>query len=89
MPDSSLRGENLILEEPTISDLGAEDLSLYNPPIIDLSTLIVVQVQPYERQVVPQAVMETNVATSSGNTHIPSTIVTTGGVPPLNQSSLV
>jgi hypothetical protein len=33
--------------------------------------------------------METNVATSSGNTHIYSTTVTTGGVPPPNQPSLV
>jgi hypothetical protein len=38
---------------------------------------------------VSQAVMETNVATSSGNTHTPSTTVTTGGFPPPNQPSSV
>jgi hypothetical protein len=48
---------------------------------------IVLQVQPYERQVVSQAAMETNSTTSSGNTHISSTTVTTGGVSPPNQSS--
>jgi hypothetical protein len=50
---------------------------------------IIVQVQPYERQVVSQATMETNAATSSGNTHISSTTVTTGGVPPPNQTSSI
>jgi len=73
------------MEEPIISDLGAQDLGLHNPPITDLSTPIVVQVQPYKCQVVSQAAMETNVATSSRNTHISSMTVTTGGVPPLNQ----
>jgi hypothetical protein len=77
------------LEEPIISDLGVEALGLYNPPITDLSVPIVVQVQPYEHQVVSQAAMETNVATSSGNTHISSMTVTTGGVPPPNQPSSV
>jgi hypothetical protein len=49
----------------------------------------VVQVQPYKHQVVSQEVMETNAATSSGNTHIPSMTVTTGGLLPPNQPSLV
>jgi hypothetical protein len=89
VPDSSPRGEHLILEEPIISDLRVEALGLYNPPITDLSVPIVIQVQPYERQVVSQEAMETNVATSSGNTHISSTTVTTGGVPPPNQPSSV
>jgi hypothetical protein len=88
-PDPSPRGEHLIPEEPTIFDLRAEALGPYNPPITDLSTPIVVQVKPYERQVVSQAAMETNVATSSGNPHIPSTTVTTGGFLPPNQPSLV
>jgi hypothetical protein len=79
----------LILEEPIISDLRAQALGPYNPPITDLSMPIIVQVQPYERQVVSQAAMETNVATSSGNTHISSMTVTTGGVPPPNQPSSV
>jgi hypothetical protein len=50
---------------------------------------IIVHVQPYEHQVVSQEAMETNVATSLGNTHISSTILTTGGIPPPNQPSSV
>jgi hypothetical protein len=38
---------------------------------------------------VSQAVMETNDGTSLGNTHIYSMTVTTGGVPPPNELSLV
>jgi hypothetical protein len=38
---------------------------------------------------VPPATMEARVATSSGNTDISFTIVTTGGAPPPNQPSLV
>jgi hypothetical protein len=50
---------------------------------------IVVQVKPYERQVVSQEMMETNAATSSGNSYIPSMTVTTGGFPHPNQPSPV
>jgi hypothetical protein len=50
---------------------------------------IVIQVQPYECQIVSQAMMETNVATSSGSTHISSMAITTGGVLPPNQPSSV
>jgi hypothetical protein len=89
VPNPSSRGELSILEEPIISDLGAEALGPYNPPITDLSMPIIVQVLPYERQVVSPATMEANTATSSGNTHISFTTVTTGGVPPPNQPSLV
>jgi hypothetical protein len=89
VPDSSSRREHLILEEPTISNLGAEALGLYNPSITDLSVPIIVQVHPYERQVVSQAAMETNAATSSGNPHTPSTVVTTGCFLPPNQLSPV
>jgi hypothetical protein len=88
-PVTSLRGEHLIPEEPIISDLGAEALGPYNPPITDLSVPIIVQVEPYERQVVSQAAMKANAATSSGDSHIPSMTVTTGGVPPPNQPSSV
>jgi hypothetical protein len=85
MTDSYLRGEHLIPEEPIIFDLEAQDIGPYNPPITNLSVSIIVQVQPYERQVVSQAVMETTAATYSRNTHISSMAVTTGGVPPPNQ----
>jgi hypothetical protein len=55
---------------------------------------IVVQVVPprvthHERQIVLQAAMEENVATSSGSPHTPSTTATTGGVPPPNSPSQV
>jgi hypothetical protein len=89
IPDSSPRGEHSISEEPIISNLGEQDLGSYNPPIINLSMSIIVQVQPYEHQVVSQAAMETNVATYSGNTHISSMFLTTGVVPPPNQPSSV
>jgi hypothetical protein len=80
------REEHLIPEEPTITDLGAQALGPNNPSITDLSTHIVIQFYPYKRLEVSQEEMEPNPATSSGNSHIPSTIVTTGGAPPPNQS---
>jgi hypothetical protein len=84
----------LNLEEPTISDLGAEALRPYNSPITDLSVPIMVQVVPprvthHEHQIVLQAAMEENVATSSGSPHTPSTTATTGGVLPPNSPSQV
>jgi hypothetical protein len=79
----------LILEEPTISDLGAEALGPSETLTTDLSVPIIVQIYPYECQTVSQAAMETNVATSSGNSPIPATTVTTGGVPPPNPPSSV
>jgi hypothetical protein len=85
VPDFSLTGEHLIMGEPIFSDLGVKYLGMYNPPIIDLSMPIIIQVQPYERQVVSQATMETNVATSSGSTYISSTVFTTGGSSLRNQ----
>jgi hypothetical protein len=81
------REENIILEEPTITDLGMQALGPNNPLVTDLSVLIFIQVYPYECLEVSQAEMEPNPATSSRNSHIPSTTVTTGGVPPRNQPS--
>jgi hypothetical protein len=88
-PDPSLRGENFILEEPTISDIRVEALSFYNPLIIDLSMPIIIQVKPYKRQVVSQVAMETNVATSSGSPHIPYMPISKGVFLPPNQPYLV
>jgi hypothetical protein len=88
-PNPSSRGEHLILVKPTISNLRLEAIGPYNPPITDLSAPIIIQVKPYERQVVSQATMDKNVATYSRNPHIPSTAVTTGGFPPPNQPSSV
>jgi hypothetical protein len=76
-------------EEPTISDLGAEDLGPPETPTTDISVPIIIHIYPYRRQTVSHAVMETSVATSSGNSSIPTTVVTTGGVPPPNPPSLV
>ena len=64
MPNPSLREEILFMEEPIISDLEAEALGPYNPPITDLSTPIIIQVLPYERLVVSPATMEAHTATS-------------------------
>jgi hypothetical protein len=76
VPEPALRGDYSTLEEPTISDLGAESLGPSNPLITDLSAPILVQVvppkvTPSERQLVLQAAMEENVATSSGSPHTP------------------
>jgi hypothetical protein len=89
VPNPSSREEISILEEPIISNLEAEDLGPYNPPIIDLSAPIVIPVLPYKHPVVSSTTMEANVATSSGNTVISLMNVTTGGVPPPNQPSSV
>jgi len=40
--------EHLILEEPTIIDLGAQTLGPNNPPIMDLLVPVVIQVYTYE-----------------------------------------
>jgi hypothetical protein len=89
MPNPYSRGEILILEEPIISDLRAEALGPYNPPITNLSMSIIIQVLTYEHQVVSPTKMEENAATSLGNTNISFMVVTTGGVPPPNQQSSV
>jgi hypothetical protein len=46
VPDPSLRGQHSNLEEPTISNLGAEALGLYNSLVIELSAPVMVQVVP-------------------------------------------
>jgi hypothetical protein len=94
VPEPAPRGDYSNLEEPTISDLGVEALGPANPLITDLSVPILVQVvpprvTPHERQIVLQAAMEANVATSSGSPHTPSTTATTGGIPPPNPPSSV
>jgi hypothetical protein len=66
----------LNLEEPTISDLGAEALGSYNPPVTDLSVPIVVQVVPprvthREHQIVLQATMEEIVLLRQGVLTLP------------------
>jgi hypothetical protein len=89
VPDPSSIEAHLILEQPIIFDLKEKSLGPYNPPITNLLTPIVVQVLPYEHQVVSQATMEANAATSSGTTHISFMTITTGNIPPPNQPSPV
>jgi hypothetical protein len=86
VPEPSPRGEHSFPEGPTISDLGVEALGPYNSLITDLSVPLLIQLSPprvthHERQIILQATMEENVATSSGSPHTPSTTATTGGVP--------
>jgi hypothetical protein len=76
-------------EEPTISNLGEKSLGPSKTPTTDPLMPIIVQIYPYGFQRMLQVAMETNVATSFRNSHIPSTIVTTGGVLPPNPPSLV
>jgi hypothetical protein len=76
-------------EKPTISDLGAEALSPLETPTTDLSTPIIVKIYTYGHQTVSHAAMETNATISSGNSSIPTSVVTTAGVPPPNPPSLV
>jgi hypothetical protein len=59
----------------------------------DLSQILVQlvpsRVMPHERQIVLQAAMEANVATSSESPHTPLMAVTKGGIPPPNPPSSV
>jgi hypothetical protein len=79
-------------EEMTIYELGSDALSLYNSLINDLSVPLLIHIAPprvmhHECQIVLQEAMETNVVTSSGSPHNPSTTITTGGILPPNSPS--
>jgi hypothetical protein len=94
VPEPTSRGDYLTLEEPIVSDLGAESLRPLNPTITDFSMPILVQVlppkvTPVEHQIVLQASMEGNVTTSSRSPHTPSTATTRGGILPPNPPSPV
>jgi hypothetical protein len=89
VPNPSSREELLFLEEPIIYNLGEKAPIPYNPPITDLSMIIVVQVLPYECSVVSPTTMEAHAAISSGNTDISFMTVTTGGVTPPKKPSSV
>jgi hypothetical protein len=82
VPEPSSREKHSYPKELTISNLRVEALGPYNPLITDLLVPIMVLVVPprvthQEHQIVLQAVMEENVATSSGIPHTPSTAATT------------
>jgi hypothetical protein len=94
IPEPSLRGEHSFLEGPTISDLGAEALGPYNSLITNLLVPLLIYISPpgvthHEHQIILQATMEENDATSSGSPHTPSMTTTTGGVPPPKSPSQV
>jgi hypothetical protein len=76
-------------EEPTIFYFGADALGPFETPTTDLSVPIIVQIYPYERQIVSRTAMETYDATSSKNSSIPTMAITRGGVPPPNPPSPV
>jgi hypothetical protein len=94
MPEPALRGNYLNSEEPIVSNLATESLSIANPLITDLSTLILVQVlpprvTPYERQIVLREAMEENNSTSSSSPHTLVSTTTTEGMLPPNPPSPV
>jgi hypothetical protein len=66
------------LEESTILDLGVKALGPVETPTTDFLAPFIVPIQFYERQTVSHTAMETNDVTSSGNSSIPTTAVTTG-----------
>ena len=76
-------------EELTILDLEATTLGLVETPITDFLAPFIVPIQFYECQIVLHTKMETNVVTPSGNSSIPTTVVTTEEFPPPNPPSLV
>jgi hypothetical protein len=76
-------------EESTVLDLGAKAFGLVETSTTDLLTATIVPVHPYECQTVSHAAMETNVVTSSGNSSIPTMVVTIGEFPPPNPLSPV
>ena len=70
-------------------DLEATTLFPVETPTIDFLAPFIVPIQFYERQTVSHTKMETNVVTPSGNSSIPTTVVTTGELSPPNPLSLV
>jgi hypothetical protein len=76
-------------EEATILDFGAKALGPPETLTTDNSAPTIVPIHPYKCQTVSHVAMETNVVTPSGNSSIPTTVVTTGEFPPPNPPSSV
>jgi hypothetical protein len=76
-------------EESIVLDFGEKSLGPAKTSTTDLSVPIIVSIHPYEFQIVSHATMETNVVTPSGNSSIPTKVVTTGEFSPPNPASLV
>jgi hypothetical protein len=70
------------LPEESITNIGSVET-----PTTDTWPQVIVPIQFYERLSVPHTAMATNVVTSSGNSSIPITVVTTGEASP-NLSSI-
>ena len=64
-------------EESTILDLEATTIGSIETPTTDILAPFIVSIQFHERQTVPHTTMETNAFTSSGNSSIPTIVVTT------------
>jgi hypothetical protein len=76
-------------EELTILDLRENALGLVETPTTDFLAPFIVPIQFYEHQTVLHTIMETNVVTPSGNSSIPTMVVTTGEFSPPNPPSMV
>jgi hypothetical protein len=70
-------------------DLEATALGPVETPTTDFLAPFIVPIQFYERQTVSHTTMETNVVTPSGNSSIPTTVVTTGELSSPNPPSSV
>jgi hypothetical protein len=64
-------------------------LGLVETSTTDLSAPTIVPIHPYKCQTVSHTAMETNVVTPSGNSSIPTMVVTIGEFSPPNPPSLV
>ena len=74
-------------KESTVLDLEANSLSPIETPTTDFLAPFIVPIQFYERRTMLHTAMETNVVTPSGNSSIPTTVVTTGYFSPPNPPS--
>jgi hypothetical protein len=81
-----------VLEQPpnesTVLNLEATALGSVETSTIDLLAHFIVPIQFHEHQIVPYTVMETNAVTFSGNSSIPTTVVTIGESSPNLLSSV-
>jgi hypothetical protein len=74
-------------EETTILDFRAKDIGPHETPTTDILAPNIIPIHPYECQTVSHIAMETNVVTPSGNSSIPTMVVTTGEFPHPNPLS--
>jgi hypothetical protein len=76
----AIRLQTIVLEQPpeesTISDLEVTTLDPIETPTTDFLAPFIVPIQFNERQTVSYTAMETNDVTPSGNSSIPTTVVT-------------